>query len=133
MQFITWCGDSGVGHERLTLKDGADLPPGSDAPLTGVLAQRRLQEEDRNAAGKEEDEVGDEEGTCGWETGCVFLGSSLLVVQVQLFPLPLLFPVRTQSGGLGGAVQNWEHWSRCLEPSRGQESPSYLGPGQSLS
>lgn len=89
------------------LKDGADLPPGCDAPLTGVLAQRRLQEEDRNAAGKEEDEVGDEEGTCRWETGCVFLGSSLLVVQVQLLPPPLLLL------GRGGAVKTWEHWSRC--------------------
>ena len=129
MQFITWYRHSGVRDEQLTLKDGADLPPGSDAPLTGVLAQRRLQEEDRNAAGKEEDEVGDEEGTCRWETGCVFLGSSRLLVQVQLLPPPLL----PRRGWGGVAVKNWEHWSKCLEPSRDQVSPSNLGPGQSLS
>lgn len=51
--------------ELLTLKDGTDLPPGRDASLVGVLAKGCLQEEDRNATGKKEDEVGDKEGTCG--------------------------------------------------------------------
>lgn len=56
-----------AGEQRvaLTLKKGADLPPGCHAALAGVLAQRHLQEEHRDAAGEEEDEVGDEEGPCG--------------------------------------------------------------------
>lgn len=41
----------------------ADLPPAGDPSLAGVLAQGRLQEEDRHATEEEEDEVGDEEGT----------------------------------------------------------------------
>lgn len=49
----------------LTLEQGADLPPGCHAALAGVLAQRHLQEEHRDATGEEEDEVGDEEGSCG--------------------------------------------------------------------
>ena len=52
------------GGRTLTLEEGADLPPGCDAALAGVLAQRHLQEEHRDAAGEEEDEVGDEEGSC---------------------------------------------------------------------
>jgi len=53
----------------LTFKDGADLPPGSDPSLAGVLPQRRLQEEQGDPAGEEEDEVRDEEGSCreGWD------------------------------------------------------------------
>lgn len=51
--------------ELLTLEDWTDLPPGCDASLVGVLAKCCLQEEDRNATGKKEDEVGDKEGTCG--------------------------------------------------------------------
>lgn len=47
----------------LTFKEGADPAPGCHPSLAGVLAQRRLQEEDRDPAGEEEDEVGDEEGT----------------------------------------------------------------------
>lgn len=48
----------------LTLEKGADLPPGCDAPLAGVLAQCHLQEEHRDATSEEEYEVGDEEGSC---------------------------------------------------------------------
>lgn len=67
-RFLTLGADTlGSGTVLLTFKDGADLPPGCDASLARVLAQRCLQEEDRNATGKEEDEVGDEEGTCGGE------------------------------------------------------------------
>lgn len=56
-----------VGGKKgtLTLEKGADLPPGCHAPLAGVLAQCHLQEEHWDATGKEEDEVGDEEGSCG--------------------------------------------------------------------
>ena len=62
-------GERGPGR-TLTLEEGANLLPGSDAALAGVLAQRHLQEEHRDAAGEEEDEVGDEEGSCregGWD------------------------------------------------------------------
>lgn len=48
----------------LTLEQGAYLPPGGEAALAGVLAQRRLQEEDRDAAEEEENKVRDEEDTC---------------------------------------------------------------------
>lgn len=48
----------------LTLEEGADLPPSCGTPLAGVLAQCHLQEEHRDATGEEEDEVGDEEGSC---------------------------------------------------------------------
>lgn len=48
----------------LTLEEGADLPPSCGAPLAGVLAQCHLQEEHRDATGEEEDEIGDEEGSC---------------------------------------------------------------------
>lgn len=56
-----------VGGQRgtLTLEKGADLSPGCHTALAGVLAQRHLQEEHRDATGEEEDEVGDEEGSCG--------------------------------------------------------------------
>lgn len=46
-----------------TFKQGADLPPAGDAPLTGVLTQGNLQEEDRYAACEQEDQVGNEECT----------------------------------------------------------------------
>lgn len=78
--------ESGTG--LLTLKDGTNLPPGCDASLASVLAQCCLQEEDRNATGKEEDEVGDEKGTCGWETGFPLPGTTLLIVHIHLLPLP---------------------------------------------
>lgn len=48
-----------------TFKQGTDFSPAGNASLAGVLAQGRLQEEDRNAAGEQEDQVGDEE--CTWE------------------------------------------------------------------
>ena len=57
-------GLQGGGGRTLTLEEGADLPPGCDAALAGVLAQRHLQEEHRDAAGEKEDEVGDEERSC---------------------------------------------------------------------
>lgn len=47
-----------------TLEHGAHLPPGGHPTLTGVLAHRRLQEEDRDAAEEEEHKVRDEEDTC---------------------------------------------------------------------
>lgn len=53
----------------LTLEERADLSPGCDASLAGVLAQRHLQEEHRDAAGEEENEVGDEESSCGGRGG----------------------------------------------------------------
>ena len=53
-----------VAGTALTLEEGADLPPGCDAALAGVLAQRHFQEEHWDAAGEEEDEVGEEEGSC---------------------------------------------------------------------
>lgn len=46
-----------------TFKQWTDFPPACNASLAGVLAQGRLQEEDRNATGEQEDQVGDEEGT----------------------------------------------------------------------
>lgn len=49
----------------LTREDGAQLGPAGDAPLGGVLAQRHLQEEDRQAAAEQEDEVRDEKRTWG--------------------------------------------------------------------
>lgn len=52
------------GRKALTLEEGADLPPGCDAALAGVLAQRHFQKEHWDAAGEEEDEVGEEEGSC---------------------------------------------------------------------
>lgn len=57
------CGEAGGRGDTLTLEKGADLPPGCDTPLAGVLAQCHLQEEHRDAAGEEEDEVGDEESS----------------------------------------------------------------------
>lgn len=48
----------------ITFKQWTDLPPAGDSTLTGVLTQRRLQEEDRDATSKQEDEVWDEESTC---------------------------------------------------------------------
>lgn len=58
-------GLQGGGPGRtLTLEKGTDLPPGCDAPLAGVLAQCHLQEEQRDATSEEEDEIGDEEGSC---------------------------------------------------------------------
>lgn len=47
----------------LTFKEGTDPPPGRHTSLAGVLSQCRLQEEDRDATGEEEDEVRDEKGT----------------------------------------------------------------------
>lgn len=47
----------------LTFKQRTDFPPAGDSSLTGELAQRRLQEEDRNATGEQEDQVRDEERT----------------------------------------------------------------------
>lgn len=46
-----------------TFKQGTDFSPAGNASLAGVLAQGRLQEEDGNAAGEQEDQVGDEECT----------------------------------------------------------------------
>lgn len=50
-------------YHGLAFKERADLSPGSDSTLTGVLAKGCLQEEDWNPTGKEEDEIWDEEGT----------------------------------------------------------------------
>lgn len=50
--------------------------------------ERAEEKKDRNTTGKEEDEVGDEKGTCGWETGCPLPGTSLLMVHIHLYPLP---------------------------------------------
>lgn len=53
----------------LTGEDGAELGPAGDPPFRCVLAQRHFQEEHRESAAKQEDEVGDEKRTCGRETG----------------------------------------------------------------
>lgn len=47
-----------------TLGHGAYLPPGGCPALTGVLAQRRLQEEQGDATEEEENKVRDEEDSC---------------------------------------------------------------------
>lgn len=47
----------------LTLKHGANLPPGSHPALAGVLAQRRLQDKQGHTTEEEEDKVRDKEGT----------------------------------------------------------------------
>lgn len=113
------------GTKLLTLKDGANLPPGCDASLASVLAQRCLQEEDRNATGKEEDEVGDEKGTCGWEKGFPLPGTSLLIVHIHLLPLPPHTASQNPQGcGTCKTVGDispdiWNH-------STDQGSPSYL-------
>lgn len=52
-----------AGRVPLTLKEGTDLPPGSNTPLAAILAQCHLQEEHWDATAKEEDEVGDEESS----------------------------------------------------------------------
>ena len=62
-------GLQGDGGRTLTLEEGADLPPGCDAALAGVLAQSHLQEEHWDAAGEKEDQVGDEECSCGERGG----------------------------------------------------------------
>lgn len=49
---------------EFTLQHGADLPPGSHPTFTGVLAQCRLQEEERNTTEEEEHKIRDEEDTC---------------------------------------------------------------------
>lgn len=48
----------------LTGEDGAELGPAGDPPFRGVLAQRHLQEEHRESAAEQEDEVGDQKRTC---------------------------------------------------------------------
>lgn len=112
----------------LTLKDGANLPPGCDASLASVLAQCCLQEKDRNATGKEEDEVGDEEGTCGWETGFPLPGTTLLIVDIHL--LPLSPHIANQNPwGCGTCKTAGDICPDIWNHSRDQESPSYLtGP-----
>lgn len=52
------------GLVSFTLEHGADLPPGRHPTLTGVLAQSRLQEEQRNTTEEEENKIRDEEDTC---------------------------------------------------------------------
>lgn len=44
-----------------TFKKRTDFPPACNASLFGVLAERRLQEKQGDAAGEEEEDVGDEE------------------------------------------------------------------------
>lgn len=72
-------GLQGDGGRTLTLEEGADLPPGCDTALAGVLTQRHLQEENRDAAGEKEDEVGDEERSCGERGGGLSLKPPLNV------------------------------------------------------
>lgn len=61
--------DGRMGRRVLTLEEGADLRPGRDAPLAGVLAQCHFQEEHWDATAEEKDEVGHEEGSCRREGG----------------------------------------------------------------
>lgn len=83
-----------------TFKQRADLSPAGNTPFAGVLAQGDLQEEDRNAAGEQEDHVRDEECTWKAEIGWLFmlywLGCWLLwhfslrgCLQFLLFQFPL--------------------------------------------
>lgn len=83
-----------------TFKQRADLSPAGNTPLAGVLAQGDLQEEDRNAAGEQEDHVRDEERTwraeIGWLNMLYWLGCWLLWhfslrggFQFLLFQFPL--------------------------------------------
>lgn len=51
----------------LTGKDGAELGPAGDPPFRRVLAQRHFQEEHRESAAKQEDEVRDQKRACGRE------------------------------------------------------------------
>lgn len=51
-------------HDVFTLEYGAYLPPGCHPTLTGVLAQCRLQEEQRDTTEEEHEKVRDEEGSC---------------------------------------------------------------------
>lgn len=53
-----------ISVQEFTLEHGADLPPGGHPTLTGVLAQSRLQEEQRNTTEEEENKIRDEEDTC---------------------------------------------------------------------
>ena len=53
----------GTDGRRLTGEDRADLPDGDDA-RAGELAERRLEEEERNADEEQHDEEGQQEGTC---------------------------------------------------------------------
>lgn len=43
----------------ITFKQWTEFPPAGDSTLFGILAHRRLQKEDGDAAGKQEDEVRD--------------------------------------------------------------------------
>ena len=52
------------GDRRRTLKQRADAPDGYRSQ-TGVLAQRQLEEEERDAREDQHDDVGDQEGACG--------------------------------------------------------------------
>lgn len=47
----------------LTSEDGAEFGPAGDPSFRGVLAQRNLQEEHRQATPEQEDEVRDEKRT----------------------------------------------------------------------
>lgn len=58
--------ESKCGWVGLTGEDRAEFGPAGDPSLGGVLAQRDLQEEDRQASSKQEDEVRDEKRT--WVT-----------------------------------------------------------------
>ena len=56
-----------IGSEsqrKRTSENGAELLPAGDAALRGELTQGDLQEEDRQASAKQEDEVGDEKCAC---------------------------------------------------------------------
>lgn len=52
-----------MGESGLTGEDGAQLGPAGDSSFRRVLAQGDFQEEHRQAAPKQEDEVRDEERT----------------------------------------------------------------------
>lgn len=69
--FGVHCGCPSNLHERpgLTGEDGAELGPAGDPPFRGVLAQCHFQEEHRESAAKQEDEVRDQKRTCVTETG----------------------------------------------------------------
>lgn len=63
-----WRDRTGVEQDGLTSEEGTNFPD-SDGPLTVVLAQHQLHEEERQGAEHRDQEVGKKEGTCRRPTG----------------------------------------------------------------
>lgn len=66
---LTWCKARRIRPwltAPLTVEDGADNSPGGGAGPAGVLAHRRLQDEEGKGEEEESEAIRDEEGT--WKT-----------------------------------------------------------------